>query len=185
MSLLRLFIENGTSGLMTKNKHDKLSKDLLHELFEYKDGKLYWKKRPSPKSVKVVPGNKAGTLCNNFYWQVSINKEFYYSHRIIFAMFHGYFPDSVDHIDGNRSNNKIENLRQATQTQNNYNSFIRSDNTSGYKNVYWDKRSNKWLVIVKVERKNKHIGYFKDINMANNAAILARKQYYGEFAREK
>jgi hypothetical protein len=169
---------------MATNKHDKLSKELLHELFEYNDGELYWKKRPSKKSVKVKPGNKAGTLCNNFYCQIRINGEYYYSHRIIFAMFHGFFPNSVDHIDGNRSNNKIENLRQATQTQNNYNAFMRSDNTSGYKNVYWDKRSNKWLVTVKVEQKTKHIGYFKNINMANNAAILARKQYYGEYARD-
>jgi len=169
---------------MATSKHDKISKDLLHELFEYKDGEIYWKKRPSPRAVQAKIGYKAGTICNNLYKQVSINKEYYYIHRIIFAMFYGYFPNSIDHIDGNPSNNKIENLREVTQTQNNYNAAIRSDNTSGYRNVYWDKRSNKWMVMVKVERKNKHIGYFKDIELANDAAILARKKYYGEFARD-
>jgi hypothetical protein len=169
---------------MATKKHDKLSKDLLHELFEYKDGELYWKKRPSLKAVQAKIGNKAGTICNNLYKQVSINKEYYYIHRIIFAMFYGYFPNFVDHIDGNPSNNKIENLREATQTQNNYNAVLKSNNTSGYKNVYWDKRSSKWLVMVKVERKNKHIGYFDNILIANNAAIMARKQYYGEFTRD-
>jgi hypothetical protein len=99
-------------------------------------------------------------------------------------MFYGYFPNTVDHIDGNPSNNKIENLREVTQTQNNYNAILKTNNTSGFKNVYWNKRSSNWVVMVKIDRKNKHIGYFNCIKEANKAAIKARKQYYGEFTRD-
>lgn len=167
---------------MTKLIEKTLSQDYIKEHFEYKDGELYWKKKPSKKSIHVKVGNLAGTICDNLYKQVSLGGKFYYTHRLIFAMFYGYFPKSIDHIDRNPQNNKIENLREATQSQNNYNASIRKDNTSGFKNVYWDKRRNQWVVMIKVNKKNKHIGYYDSFQEAKESAIKARNLYCGEFA---
>ena len=66
---------------------------------------------------------------------------------------HGYFPEAVDHIDGDRFNNKIENLREATHVENHYNRKVQKNNKSGSKNVCWHKLINKWSVDLTVNKK--------------------------------
>lgn len=100
-------------------------------------------------------------------------------------MHHGYLPDVIDHIDGDILNNKIENLRPATHTQNMRNTKLSSRNNSGVKGVNWDKKSNKWRVHISVDGKTKTFGRFKDMELAELIAIEARDKYYGEFARHK
>jgi len=151
-----------------------LTREYLHELFEYKDGELFW----------VKNGKKAGTLdTQNNRYQVQINRKFYKLHRIIFMMFHGYMPKEIDHIDGNPSNNKVNNLRQATSSQNNYNQKMPKTNTSGIKGVSWDKNRNKWNVQVISEKKVVFQKKFDNIELAEFVAIEARNKYHGKFAR--
>ncbi len=151
-----------------------LTQEYLHEIFNYKDGELFWRKN----------GKKAGTLDSpNNRYQVQINRKFYKLHRIIFIMFYGYMPKEIDHIDGNPSNNKINNLRQATSSQNNYNQKIPKTNTSGIKGVSWDKNRNKWHVQVISEKKVVFQKRFDDIELAEFVAIEARNKYHGKFAR--
>lgn len=100
-------------------------------------------------------------------------------------MHHGYLPEQIDHIDGNGLNNKIENLRAATPLQNSRNQKIRNDSGSGIKNVRWDKRKKKWQVRLRLEGKEKHIGYFDDIFIAGKVAIESRNKYFGEFASHR
>ena len=103
---------------MLKNK---LTKELLNELFEYKNGFLY--RRKSEKGQRYV-GKQAGTLRKDGYYSVRVNGSLYLAHRLIFLMHHGYLPEMIDHIDGNPSNNLITNLREATNQQNQFNSKL-------------------------------------------------------------
>ena len=81
------------------------------------------------------------------------------------------------------TNNKWYNLREATKSQNANNRGPQSNNTSGYKNVYWKKQMKKWNVIIQVKGKLKHFGYYDDIELANLVASEARDSFQGKFAR--
>jgi len=149
-----------------------LNKEYLNNLFEYSDGKLFWKNH----QYKAYNSKEAGCIASQGYRQVTINKKVYKVHRIIFMMKYGYFPKEIDHIDNNQLNNKIENLREATREINNANRRIAKNNTSSIKNVC--KHRNKWIVQVK----NTYIGSFDNLKNAELAAFEARNKYYGEYA---
>ena len=100
-------------------------------------------------------------------------------------MFNGYLPKFIDHIDCNPSNNKIENLREATFSQNQHNTKKRITNTSGVKNVHWYKPLKKWMVYIMINKKRKHLGYFNNIELAELVAQEARNKYHGKYARHK
>lgn len=155
---------------------------LLYTLFEYRDGELFWKTNPSPN---VRAGDKAGHFLKSGYVAVRINKRARYAHRLIFAMFHGFMPKKIDHIDGNKANNKISNLREATVSQNGFNRKISVNNTSGVKGVFFNKASNKWQVRLYVESKAKYFGEYFDLTVAKFIADIMRKKYHGEFARSE
>ena len=156
-----------------------ITQELVKELFDYRDGNLYWK---NTKSNRVVKGSVAGGLCKKGYFRISINYKHYYNHRIIFLMFHGYLPKLIDHKDGNRLNNKIENLRQATFAENLRNSKLRKNNTSGVKGVSWSKLHKKWRVAVMLNGDTYRLGLFKDLELAQLVAEEARNKYHKEFA---
>jgi hypothetical protein len=158
-----------------------MTPELAHHLFTYVDGVLYWK---NPLNPRITPaGTVAGTLGKLGYVHIQYNYKIYKAHRVIFAMFHGYTPDYVDHIDGNKANNAIGNLREATLAGNARNAKRRKDNASGVKNVCWHKRIHKWGVSLCVDRKLKHFGYFDDLELAGLVALEAREKYHGAFAR--
>lgn len=151
----------------------------LNELFDYKDGNLYWKKTCS-KKIKI--GSKAGSSNSLGYIQVKINKKRYLIHRIIFAIHKGFFPQYVDHINHKRNDNRIENLREATNSQNKYNINKPITNTTGSKNVYFYPLKNKYQVKIIVNKISKSFGYYKDLELADLVAQEARNKYLGEFA---
>jgi len=100
-------------------------------------------------------------------------------------MHHNYFPEYIDHIDNNPLNNKIENLRECTLSQNSQNQKLKSNNTSRIKNVTWHKRVKKWQVQIMINGKNKYFGVYEDLHLAELVATEARIKYYAEFARHK
>lgn len=161
-------------------KELKMDAKILHELFEYRDGKLYWK--VSRPHTTIKPGDKAGGFGKNGYLMTSINCKSFYNHRIIYMMHYGNLPKFIDHIDGNKANNKIENLREATSSQNNRNMPKKITNTSGIKGVSWDTSSGKWRVRLRINGIDRRIGCFEDIKEAEKAIIQARNLYHGEFA---
>lgn len=171
-----------------------LTQEYVCASFEYRDGELFWKERPIEECVSYrayitfknkYVGKKAGSIMVRGYESVAIKQKRFYAHRIIFLMHHGYLPEQIDHIDGNPINNKIENLRAATGTDNNYNKRLSSKNTSGYKNICWSKDKNKWQVSLGYKHKNIFIGYFSNIEEAAQAARQAREVLHGEFARHE
>lgn len=153
---------------------------ILHEIFEYKDGSLFWKTHRQ----KVRAGERAGSIDKSTgRRRIKIDGKSYLEHRIIFAMFFGFFPEFIDHIDTNPLNNKIENLRQATRYQNSLNVGLRKTNTSGSKCVTWDNSQQKWRVRIPINGKRVHLGRFDDFELAELVAIEARNKYHGEFCR--
>lgn len=158
-----------------------LSQALVRHLFDYKDGALYWKNPPSPSPVKV--GARAGTFsATTGYRQVSIHCRLVMEHRVIFLWHTGTLPAQVDHIDRDRCNNRIENLRAATVNENRYNSSSKRNNKSGVRNVWWDNSRKKWRVAVRKDGQIVFSARFDDLELAELVAIEARSKYHGEFA---
>lgn len=159
-----------------------ITQQRLHELFEYReDGFLIWK---VDFSSRAKEGNVVGTLNDEGYYIVGIDQKSYKVHRMIFLYHHGYLTDGLqmDHIDGNKTNNRIDNLREVTSQQNAFNRKF-SKNTSGVKGVTWSKEKMKWVVQITVDRKCKHLGYYDDLKEAKAAAIAGRDELHGDFAR--
>jgi len=158
---------------------DQILPQDLHKFFEYKDGILYWK---VDRVANKLKGKPAGCIDGKGYLQTRINNVLYKNHRIIYAMFHNVWPKLIDHIDGNPLNNNIENLREATVSQNTMNSKIYAHNTTGIKGVEWNKRLQRWTVRIQVNGKRKYFGCYKDIDYATFVAEAMRYKYHGQFA---
>lgn len=94
----------------------------------------------------------------------------------------GKWPTSqVDHINGDRSDNRWANLRQATQSQNSMNIGRRSTNVSGFKGVHWNKATQKWRACITINQKKFHLGLFQTAELAFGAYQLAAEKHHGPF----
>jgi hypothetical protein len=155
----------------------------VHECFDYLDGVLYWKIKPA---IRVKVGQPAGTLDKKTgYYRLNVDLKTYKIHSLIFLYHNGYLPNFVDHVDGNKINNKIENLRAATRSQNCMNQKISTKNTSGTKGVMWHKRDKKWFVQLRVNSKCHSFGYYDDKELAELVAIEATNKFHKEFSAYK
>lgn len=161
-----------------------IDKDKVNYLFDYRDGKLFWKNKTHPRSQAQI-GGEAGTLVHQGYKQVSIENKKYYLHRIIFLYHHGFLPETVDHIDNNTGNNSIENLRAATLSENQQNCSVKKSNRLGVKNVLFDEKANKYRVYVRAKNKPMYIGSYDNLDLAGLVAHEARNKYHGAFANHK
>jgi hypothetical protein len=158
------------------------------ELFEYhSDGYLIRKVSGSGRSNKA--GDKVGHYAaknlgqrNARYITTKINGEHWCVHKLIFLWHHGYVPEQLDHINRNTLDNRIENLRPATASQNASNRKLFSNSTSKAKGVSWVSYRNKWFVYVDINKTRKNIGYFDDFELAELVAIEAREKYHGAYA---
>ena len=156
-----------------------ITKEVLKQTFEYKDGELYWKE-PTAQGVKI--GQRAGTLIKSGYVIGFLGKRFLEC-KLIFTMFHGYYPGPINFKDGNRFNCRIENLKEVSRPRAHTKSRIRKDNISGYKGVSWSNSRKKWVGVIVRDRKRKHLGYFEDKEIANKVyqtEAANYNQYEGE-----
>lgn len=158
-----------------------MNKQLVDKLFNYSDGKLYWKSKFS-KYSNIKIGKEAGYIDSDGYKRIKINKKLYGEHQLVFLMFYGYIPSQIDHINKNRLDNSLHNLRIATHSQNQHNKAIQKNNTSGVKGVSWYKRLKKWQVQIMINKKSIHFGHFEDKELAELVIIEARNKYHGKFA---
>lgn len=139
------------------------SAEELLSVFEYKDGCLFWKYREGMKGFNNrFAGKMAGSTAPHGYIFVNFKYTFYLSHRIIWKMHHGQEAEFIDHIDGDRSNNRIENLRSVNATENMMNVGISSKNTSGITGISWDKRKGKWHCYIKKFGKRRSLMWSDD-----------------------
>jgi HNH endonuclease len=158
------------------------SQEELYRLFEYKEGNLYWKIKAS-RRIKI--GDKAGCLLSCGYIQLKIYTVNYLIHRIIWCYHFGPIVDKlqIDHIDGNKTNNIIENLRLATNSQNQFNNKrARRNSKSHILGVDWSKASSKWRAQICKNNKKIHLGFFVNQEDAIAARKAAELQYFAEFA---
>jgi hypothetical protein len=155
-----------------------ITQKLLKDLFEYKDGILYNKFTRASMSLK---DQKVGNLSAG-YLKTSINGKNERIHRIIYIMHHGHIPKIIDHINGNKLDNRIENLREVTITQNSLNSKKLITNTSGIKGVSWKKDIKKWIVRIPVNGKRKSFGTYFDLEVAKFVVQTMRHHFHKEFA---
>tara|TARA_R110000868_G_scaffold26067_3_gene100941 strand:+ start:40 stop:531 length:492 start_codon:yes stop_codon:yes gene_type:complete len=156
--------------------------DYIKINFVYDNGFLVRIKKSGGEKIGSIAGYN--TLCNGkTYRKLSIDYKTTYVHHAIFILHHGYLPKYIDHIDGNSLNNKIENLRVATQSQNLANAKMQKRNTSGYKGVSFRKDSKKWRATIGVNGKLIFLGdFFKKEDAAKAYELGAIKNYF-EFAR--
>ena len=124
----------------------------------------------------------AGTPRTDGYWRIGVNHTRYLVHRIVYFLHHNVWPQQVDHIDGNPSNNRIENLRAATCENNLHNMKMRNSNTSGVKGVNWHKASGKWIARIRVKGERIHVGLFDALSSAALAVQTVRNNLHKEFA---
>lgn len=155
-----------------------ITREDVIELFNYNDGKLFHKKSGSGKKI----GNRAGYKHSNGYRRVWVNGKKYLEHRVIFLYNHGYLPEFIDHINGIKDNNKIENLRAVTISQNCMNKKSSKNSSSQYKGVYWCNNIKIWKAGIKIDGRQIHLGYFSNEIDAAIAYNDKSKELFGEFA---
>lgn len=152
-----------------------------HELFVYEPetGKLFWKVKPCAKG-RVYAGDEVGRGQNpNDYIRTSYRRKKYLAHRIIYEMFNGPISEGmeVDHINRNRRDNRLSNLRLVSHQDNMRNMPRLNTNKSGSTGVSWFKRDCRWRATITINRRQKHIGYFDSFEDALAARKAAEIEY--------
>ena len=129
-------------------------------------------------------GDTVGCLSNG-YLKVRMDDKLYLLHKVLFQMHHGYTPHCVDHADNNPLNNRIDNLREATLSQNSWNTRKQSKKCSSiYKGVNQIKATSKWRAYICINYKQKHLGCFdteEEAAQAYDIALLSIEPEFGMF----
>lgn len=155
-----------------------LTQDRLKELFVYDSVTGFFKNRFSRGRASI--GARAGSETGHGYRRIIIDYQKYYEHRLAWLYIFGVMPEEIDHTDGNRSNNAIDNLRIATRSQNNWNSD-RAVGQSGLRGAYLDKRSNQWYSKVQIGGQVKHLGCYGSALEAHIVFVVMSTFHQGEF----
>ena len=157
----------------------------VRDMFDYReDGNLirrYATMGNGNYEGRVIGTRPTGTRANR-YSTTKVNGQHWCVHKLIYLYHHGIVPKQLDHINMNSSDNRIENLRIASSSQNMCNRKLFTSNTSGHKGVSWHKAQSRWFVYVDTDKTRKNIGYFDDLELAELVAIEARNLYHGVFA---
>jgi len=151
----------------------------IRSLFEYQDGHLYWRIN---RGFQRCSGKRAGRLTPYGYVSIEIDGKSHQAHRLIWAYHYGVSAMFIDHIDGDRANNKIENLRVCTKIQNAHNRKRCKRNTSGIKGIRIRSDSGKYEARITVNNKRIVLGSFEDIDLAELVMFMAREKHHGAFA---
>ena len=166
-----------------------ITQQLLKELFDYEPaiGRLIWKSSNKGRKAGCIAGTlQVCKVKGPQYRQIVISrfgKEIVtLEHRLIFLWHHGYFPQQVDHINLNKTDNRIENLREANSSTNQMNVNVRSFTKSGLKGVHWDESRKKWISRIKINGKHVFLGRFETTEEAHEARKAAQ-HIHGDYAR--
>lgn len=181
-------------------KRADITPELCRQLLrcEPEAGKLFWLPRPASMfkdslchgGVRTAQwaadcwntnnaGSEAFTAQNESGYHVgAILGHNFRAHRVIWAIVHGVWPaHQIDHDDGNRANNRIGNLKAATNAENHKNEGRPKNNTSGVSGVFWCKQTGRWRATIKVSYKQHHLGRFATIEEAAAAREAAKVRF--------
>lgn len=169
----------------------------IDDIIEYScsDGYLYWKERPlsmfsSKGSCKSWNSRQSGEIAlskidKDGYRGLTVFGRSFMQHRIVWMMHNdGSCPEFLDHINGNKSDNRIENLRPATKVDNGWNRGKNKNNTSGYKGVCFMKRKGVYRASVYFGGRAIHAGFHSTAEEAHLAYCKKLKEVAGEFFHE-
>ncbi len=147
-----------------------VSKERLPGLFEYRDGKLYNKTNRAPNARK---GMESGSTKRDGYREVRVDDKNHGVHRLIWIMHNGDIPEKkfIDHKNGIKDDNRIENLRVVTKQENAFN----MRNIKGYS---WIKRDQKYIAQIWTSGIKIHLGYFDNKEDAAQAYQVAKEKYH-------
>lgn len=160
----------------------QLTQERLKQLLHYcpESGTLT---RKTTTSSRSQAGQRTGNIGQQRgYRLLSVDNKQYQAHRLIYLLQTGTWPKTIDHINGDKADNRWSNLRSVTQQQNVHNQKIRTNNSSGYKGVSFDKRAKKFEACIKLNYKKIFLGYFEDPKLAHEAYCKAAQEHFGEFA---
>ena len=158
----------------------ELTAEYLRSILHYDpDTGIFTRKVGSANQVKA--GDVAGSLDGGGYLRIRVCSRLYQAHRLAWFYDCGEWPKyQIDHINRNKTDNRIANLRDVSQKQNGQNASKRSDNTSGHPGVYWHKRDSKWVAQITHNYKLIHLGYFSILEEAIAARKAAEKLYWAD-----
>lgn len=164
-----------------RRKRPTVTLEVLHDRFAYEPetGLFIRRRRLGRHKAGTVAGAVSGI---HGYVFIGVDKQLYRAHRLAWFIHYGEWPKAgfePDHINGQRADNRIANLRLATRSQNNGNGKTRSDNSSGFRGVSLHKKTRKW----RANLAGNHLGLFPTKEDAVAAYNAAAAEYYGEFAR--
>lgn len=160
----------------------KVPPDSIRDVLSYdpETGKFVWLVAVGKRSVV---GSEAGSIMGG-YVVIKYLGEPYLAHRLAWFLEKGSEPPtSIDHINGQKEDNRISNLREATFSQNMANTGIWRHNTSGYRGVSKQRRGGKWMSTIRFHRKRYHLGVFETAEAASAAYEAKAAQLFGEFYR--
>ena len=153
----------------------ELTVEDVRKLFHYDGQDLFWRERPTSS---VDMSRPAGSIDGLGYRVITVNGKQHKAHRLIFLFVHGRWPKyEIDHINHDRDDNRIENLREATRPENARNQSIFKTNTSGYIGVSWHKRRERWHARIRVNGKLVFLGSFTCKEEAAQARKEAERKY--------
>lgn len=160
-----------------------ITRDRLDELLEFNPGSAIWTWRIT-RGGTARKGSRAGSINAIGYEVLRLDQRDYLAHRVVWFWHNGTWPDGlIDHIDLDRLNNRVFNLRIATAAQNHWNRPPNKRNKSGYKGVIFHKVSGRWAARISASRMKFHIGLFDTAEAAHEAYVAYSKLLHGEFSR--
>lgn len=159
--------------IRSKHPDNALSEKVRKQLeYDPYSGSITW----------IKNGKMAGCVSKNGYRSIMVAGKHFQAHRIAWFMYYGTWPSmDVDHINGNRSDNRIDNLRDISRRSNIQNMRSpMSNNKSGYLGVLFDKRARfkKWYAMIRHDGKNKCVGYFNTPEEAHEAYVKAKRELH-------
>jgi hypothetical protein len=166
------------------NKDDKmLTQEIIKSIFIYNPETGIFTNKTNRANNKVKANSIATYKSSHGYLLISLNYKSYHAHRIAWLYITGESPKYIDHINGIKTDNRICNLRPATNQQNSFNSKIRNDNASGYKGVHFNKINNNWRARACLNGKFISLGSFLIKEDAAKAYNEFSNKHHKEFSR--
>lgn len=169
---------------------DSLTTEDVRALFNYDraTGELRWRYRADASKTwnTKYAGKLAGYINKIGYRCICINNGRYLAHRLIWILVTGRWPQKlIDHINGDRADNRWSNLREATFSENGFNAPPRKNNSTGITGVSWYSNLNCYVAKIYINRKSKHLGCYDSLEEAAEARRRAERKLHGKFAYRK
>lgn len=156
-----------------------LSAERLREVISYDPATGIFTRRVSVGRRRSKVGDVAGSVTWNGYAIICVDSLQYRAHRLAWLYVYGKWPNAdIDHINRNRIDNRIANLREATRGQNMQNAGLQKNNMSGIRGVYWDNVKQKWTANIQHNHRTIYLGRFDRIDDATSARRAAEKHFF-------